>query len=248
MSKFPPSPLLRYGIATAAVALALALLLGTAIVPEQPIALFLIAVMISAWYGGLRPGLLSLAFSCLAVSYFSLSDLSPLTAGISGAVRMALFVTVGLLINLVSAARKRAAEALRESEELHRVTLSNISDAVFLTNEEGAFTYVCPNVNVIFGYSEQEVEAFGNISRLLGAGWFDPHELEAAGEITNIEREITDKAGASRLTLVNVKRVAIKGGTLLYTCREITQRKRAEEEHAQRIREQGIRARIEYCP
>ncbi|MBO0724062.1 MAG: DUF4118 domain-containing protein [Blastocatellia bacterium] len=140
MSIFSPSPLLRYGIATAVVALALmtSLLLGTAIVPEQPVALFLIAVMISAWYGGLRPGLLALALSFLAIGYFSLPNVSPLMAGIPDAVRIALFVAVGLLINLISAARKRAAEALRESEELHRITLSNISDAVFLTDGKGA--------------------------------------------------------------------------------------------------------------
>ncbi|HKE04968.1 MAG TPA: histidine kinase dimerization/phospho-acceptor domain-containing protein, partial [Blastocatellia bacterium] len=121
----------------------------------------------------------------------------------------------------------------------------NISDAIFLTDGKGDFTYVCPNAHVIFGYSEPEVEAFGNICRLLGKGWFDPRKLEAAGEITNIEREITDKAGARHVLLVNVKRVAIKGATVLYTCREITQRKRAEEEHSQRIREQSARAEAE---
>jgi PAS domain-containing protein len=42
--------------------------------------------------------------------------------------------------------RARAYQALRESEELHRATLSNISDAVFLTDDEGLFTFICPNV------------------------------------------------------------------------------------------------------
>lgn len=246
MSRFSQSQLSRYGIATLAVALALilTLLLGTGITPE-PTELFLVAVTISAWYGGLRPGLLALIFSVLAIGYFSLPAVSSLTVGLSDALRITLFAVVALPISLISAARKRAEETLRESEELHRITLSNISDAVFLTNEKGAFTYVCPNANVIFGYSEPEVEAFGNISGLLGEGWFDPHDLETAGEITNIEREITDKAGVPRVVLVNVKRVAIKGGTVLYTCREITQRKQAEDEHAQRIREQAARAEAE---
>ncbi|MGH9768181.1 MAG: PAS domain-containing sensor histidine kinase [Blastocatellia bacterium] len=246
MSRISQSQLSRYGIATLAVALALmlTLLLGTAVVPE-PTELFLVAVTISAWYGGLRPGLLALVFSVLAVCYFTLPAVSSVAVGLSDTLRISLFAVVALPISLIAAAHKRAEEALRESEELHRITLSNISDAVFLTDGKGDFTYVCPNANVIFGYSEREVEAFGNIARLLGEGWFDPHELEAAGEITNIEREITDKAGARRMTLVNVKRVAIKGATLLYTCREITQRKRAEEEHAQRVREQAARAEAE---
>lgn len=246
MANFPPSSLRRYGIAMAvmAVALILTLLLGTAITPE-PTELFLVAVTIGAWYGGLRPGLLVLIFSVLAIGYFSLPAVSSLTVGLSDALRIALFAVVALSISLISAARKRAEDTLRESEELHRITLSNISDAVFLTNEKGAFTYVCPNAHVIFGYSEPEVEAFGNISALLGEAWFDAHELETAGEVTNIEREITDKSGASRVLLVNVKRVTINGGTVLYTCREITQRKRAEEEHARRVREQAARAEAE---
>jgi PAS domain S-box-containing protein len=212
---------------------------------RQPTGFFLIAVMISAWYGGLRPGLFAVAVSILAIGYFFLPGVSSLTADMSNVAWVALFAVAGSLISLISAARKRATVALRESEELHRITLANISDAIFLTDAGGAFTYVCPNSNVIFGYSESEIEAFGNISALLGEGWFDPRELETAGEITNIERKITDKAGRSRLVLVNVKRVTIKDGTVLYTCREITQRKRAEEEHARRVHEQAARAEAE---
>ena len=40
--------------------------------------------------------------------------------------------------------RQQSFEALRESEELHRATLSSISDAVFMANDAGEFTYVCP--------------------------------------------------------------------------------------------------------
>ena len=57
--------------------------------------------------------------------------------------------------------RARGYEALHESEELHRATLSNISDAVFLTDDDGAFTFICPNVDVIFGYVPDEVQAMG---------------------------------------------------------------------------------------
>ncbi len=45
---------------------------------------------------------------------------------------------------LTNGGRAQAYQALRESEELHRATLSNISDAVFLTDDEGVFTFVCP--------------------------------------------------------------------------------------------------------
>ncbi|MBW4494925.1 MAG: PAS domain S-box protein [Oscillatoria princeps RMCB-10] len=125
--------------------------------------------------------------------------------------------------------RKQMEEALRASEELHRLTLSKISEAVFITDSAGNFTYICPNVNLIFEYSLEEVRKLGNIAQLLGEMFFDKNQLEASGEIQNIEREVAGKTGKRRTLLVSVKRVAIKGGTVLYTCRDISDRKRTEE-------------------
>ena len=92
--------------------------------------------------------------------------------------------------------RTRAYQALRESEELHRATLSSISDAVFLADEDGAFTFICPNVDVIFGYTPDEVQAMGSIAGLLGDDLFDRADLAARGEIRNVEREVTSKTVA----------------------------------------------------
>jgi len=125
--------------------------------------------------------------------------------------------------------RREAQEALRESEELHRITLSNISDTVFITDDSGYFTYICPNVNLIFGYTYEEVASFKHIEKLLGADLFQRADLETSGELANIERTIQDKSGAAHILLVNVKLVSIKGGTVLYTCRDITERKQAED-------------------
>ncbi|HEY7366652.1 MAG TPA: ATP-binding protein [Methylomirabilota bacterium] len=126
--------------------------------------------------------------------------------------------------------RERAYQALRESEELHRVTLESISDAVFLTDDEGRFTFICPNVDVIFGYVPDEVQAMTRISRLLGENLFDRAELAARGEIRNIEREITAKSGERRTLLIHLKEVSIQGARVLYSCRDITERKHVEDE------------------
>jgi PAS domain S-box-containing protein len=127
---------------------------------------------------------------------------------------------IGLVVNLVM--RRRAEKALRESEDLHKVILSNISDTVFLTNNQGNFTFVCPNVHTIFGYSYDEAWALGHITRLLGRNHFVPDEAELLEEIRNVEHKVSAKCGTPHTLLVSIKPVAIREGTLLYVCRDIT--------------------------
>ncbi|MCT7990110.1 PAS domain S-box protein [Laspinema olomoucense] len=138
------------------------------------------------------------------------------------------------ILNLLTVARdlsdrKRIEAALRASEELHRITLTNISEAVFITDRNGALTYISPAVRFICDYSVEEAQQWGHISHLLGDHLFEEDELGRLGEIHNLERTIVDKRGNSRTLLVSVKQVEIEGGTLLYTCRDITERKQAEE-------------------
>jgi PAS domain S-box-containing protein len=118
---------------------------------------------------------------------------------------------------------------LRQSEELHRVTLNNMTDTVLITNEGGEYTYVCPNVNFIFGYTAQEIYELGTIDALLGEDLFDREKLASEGVLKNIECTATDKAGREHTLLVNIREVSIQDGTLLYSCRDITKRKQREE-------------------
>ena len=125
---------------------------------------------------------------------------------------------------------QRMENQLRESEELHRLTLSNISDAVFLTDNHGHFTYVCLNADNIFGFTADEIRKMKNISKLLGENLFNMNTLKSKKEIRNIERVIKDKAGKTHTLLINAKSASIKGGDVLYTCRDITERMLAEAE------------------
>lgn len=138
------------------------------------------------------------------------------------------------ILNLLTVARdlsdrKRMEAALRASEELHRITLTNISEAVLITDSNGLLTYISPAVRFICDSGVEEAQQWGHISDLLGDDLFEREELELLGEIHNLERTIIDKKGNPRTLLVSVKQVEIEGGTLLYTCRDITARKQAEE-------------------
>lgn len=118
--------------------------------------------------------------------------------------------------------RKRLERELRESEELHRATLSNITDTVFITNDEGEFTYVCPNVHFIFGHSESDVRARDTVDSLLG-GDPAPSGFGEGDTVENIDWEVTDADGTKHTVLVTVKSVSIQNGTRLYSVRDVTE-------------------------
>jgi signal transduction histidine kinase len=101
----------RYGVAILSVT---ATLLVTRLlwpwIEPHPTSLFLAAVTVTAWYGGLRPSLLATALAALAVDYFFISPLYALEISLDNSVRTLVFVLVALLISGVDAARKRAIE------------------------------------------------------------------------------------------------------------------------------------------
>lgn len=140
-------------------------------------------------------------------------------------------VPVGMVISYKNITDyKQWLKALQHSEELHRITLASISDAVFITDDSGNFHYVSPSVESVFCLSEEDVWWLGNVSELLGKNFFDLARLEREGEIRNIELSLTDREGEPHELIVNVKRVNIQSGTVLITCRDITEKKTAERE------------------
>jgi PAS domain S-box-containing protein len=124
--------------------------------------------------------------------------------------------------------RRERRRDLERTTELYETTLANIRDTVLITDDEGRFTYVCPNVSHIFGYDPGTVRDLGTVDALLGEDLFDPADLERTGELRNLETTVTDSEGRDRVVLVTAKRVAIEEGTVLYSVREITERKERE--------------------
>ncbi|WP_435118666.1 bacterio-opsin activator domain-containing protein [Halolamina sp. C58] len=124
--------------------------------------------------------------------------------------------------------RVRLERDLRRSEKLHRATLKYMTDTVLLTDDDGEYQYVCPNVHFIFGYTAEEIRNEHPIEELLGDDLFDREELAAEGVLKNLECTVTDKAGREHTLLVNVREVSIQDGRILYTCRDITTRKQRE--------------------
>jgi PAS domain S-box-containing protein len=143
------------------------------------------------------------------------------------AIRPQLEVELGALRRALEDCQRQR-QSLSDTEGLHRIILENVSDAVFLTDDQDTFTFICPNCNVIFGYMPSEIAAMGRISVLLGGNDRLPAEVTNGEMVVNHECNIIAKGGGCRTLLLNVKRVTIAGGTRLYVCRDITERKQTE--------------------
>jgi PAS domain S-box-containing protein len=89
-------------------------------------------------------------------------------------------------------------DRLRVSEQLYRRTLENVSDAVFLSDDEGTFRYVCPNCNVIFGYAPGELEPRGLRGLFRTPEVVDLDRLRQECEIRNIPATIDRSDGSMR--------------------------------------------------
>ena len=138
------SVLLRYGVAVGAAALAMLLtLLLWPLTAQIPYLLFFAAVMVSAWYGGLGPGLLTTALAAAGSTYFLLPPFYSLAVDtLDNVIRLGLFVFVALMISFLNARRQRAEETERAQREYFQVTLASIGDAVIVTDPAGAIAFL----------------------------------------------------------------------------------------------------------
>ncbi|MFZ9047108.1 MAG: PAS domain S-box protein, partial [Cyclobacteriaceae bacterium] len=109
--------------------------------------------------------------------------------------------------------------------------LSSISDAVFIVNEKGELQFICPNVATIFGFSSAEVQSMGNVSKVLGSPILKLIKQVTDREISNESLSILDKGKSKHDLLVNLKQVDLFGGSILITCRDVTDKVKFELAH-----------------
>jgi PAS domain S-box-containing protein len=113
---------LGYGLAVVSVAAvtAVRLLLHPVLGDAAPLILFFLAVTVSAWYGGLGPGLLATALSAAAGSYFLLEPVDHVFSVTNprDVLHLLLFVAMGLVITgLNQSLRSQVSERYRAEAE-----------------------------------------------------------------------------------------------------------------------------------
>jgi PAS domain S-box-containing protein len=135
--------------------------------------------------------------------------------------------------------RKKAEEALRESEQKYRSIIENAVEGVFQSTPDGRFLGVNPALAAMCGYSSPQ-EMMSDVRDIAHDHYVDPQDrerlkksLEKNGSVRHFEQRIRRKDGSVMWVAVTARAVRdSKGNIVRYegTHQNITERKQAQEE------------------
>src|SRR5256714_4554031 len=109
--------IVRYGVAVFCVAVTVIMALWLRPVVVAAAQLLLVAVLITGWVSGLRPALVAWVLATLAFAYYFTSPFDTLKIDAHEIPRLAIFAVLAALLATVSAARRRAEDALERARE-----------------------------------------------------------------------------------------------------------------------------------
>ncbi|MCC5641484.1 PAS domain S-box protein [Nostoc sp. CHAB 5824] len=245
--------LLHYAVALLSIALALGatLLLNPYLTPT-PAALFYVAVMVSAWYGGLGPGLFATVLSTLAINYFLFKPFYPQnTTNLSRLVPLVVFILAATLISSLNESRRTAQrkaetnlKSLRESEaRFGHLTESNIIGVIvadlngLIVEANGAFLQ-------LLNYTSEDLRSgrirWGEITprEYIEVSERAIEELRISGSCKPFEQEYIHKDGSQVPVLIGFVKQGdrtIIGFVLDLSERQAALRERKQAEVAQSI-------------
>jgi C4-dicarboxylate-specific signal transduction histidine kinase len=93
---------------------------------EAPVSLFLCAVILSAWFGGVWPGLIATVLSALSFYYYFLPPIRSLDAKPEEIPRLAVFILSALFVGALSVAQRSATESLRRARDDLKETVQEL--------------------------------------------------------------------------------------------------------------------------
>ena len=186
---------LRYGIAPITVALGLAVrsLLAPVMTGETVYTYFVPSVLVSAWLGGLGPGLVATALSVLATIFLVTGAPSLPTTSIANGLA---FVLIGAVISwggeLLHQSRRRTMAMTRDAlaREAHlQSILDTVPEAMIVIDERGIMRSFSSAAERLFGYREDE--AVGqNVKVLMPTPYRESHDSYLQRYIHTGERHI----------------------------------------------------------
>jgi PAS domain S-box-containing protein len=151
-------PLASYAVAALSVALASLLALAlNHLLDRGIVALYLAAVVISAWYGGFGPGIVATVLSLIISDYYFIDPAKSFgVSRIDDAVQLVVFSLVSFLINLLHNAQRRAQLLVLQTKERLTSIVRGALDAIIELDRAGRVSDWNPQAEALFGYSREE--------------------------------------------------------------------------------------------
>ena len=236
------APILRYGVALLSTVLALIPTLFLSDVAESRLVMFAVAVMVSAWYGGWKPGLAATSFALTVSAYYSLTGEQTPGEYRKTIAHLALFFAVALLICWFNAALRATQESLRRSESNFRSLVMNAPYGICRCNTLGILQDANPALVAMFGYTNA-AELMGRHLGSLYADaqqWFQTADyFHARKEFNNVTTECVGKDGIPIVTRISGRSISNgkNGGTFEIFIEDVTETRTLELQlrHAQKM-------------
>jgi PAS domain S-box-containing protein len=257
--------------AFAALAVSAALLvrgrLGVAFGERPLLILFVLPIIVSAYLGGLGPGLLATLLAAFCTAYFLVPPVGRLEIALrcdllQWAILIACGVVVSVLVDGLHRARRRllqtlaererASAALRETEEHYRLLAEHTEDFVSVHDSEERRLYISPSYFRATDWTPEEVQSTPWDARLHPDDLpkiKQAREANRAGQTTLIEHRVRCRKGNWLWIEARSKPIMGSDGRmqrLVVWSHDITERLRAEQ--ALRASEQLLREVIDSVP
>lgn len=165
--KTRPSALAGFGVAIVATlaTIALKVLLYSVWDVSLPFFLAFLGVIISAWYGGLGPGLFSTIITTLYVQFLFLSNFSLIPTSGSNALQLATLAVQGIILSFLCEFAQQNGLVLKRNNAIHEKLLQSQSDlgegVIFIEDEK--ILYMNEAVSRISGFAQEEITDYSFI-------------------------------------------------------------------------------------
>ena len=235
--RIPPAraPILRYGVAVLSTALALIPTILLTNVSESRLALFGVAVMVAAWYGGWKPGVVATAFALTVSAYFTLAAEHSPSQLRTAIIRLSLFFFVAMLICWLNAALRAAQENLRRSELNFRSLVTNAPYGICRCDSTGKILDANPAFVELLGHTSADELIGQHIFGLYAEHdkWFDLADfLRSALPFKGLTVEWKRKDGVTTGVRISGRSVANGGEGMVFElfAEDVTERRALEQQ------------------
>ena len=254
MSNISRATVIKYVIAAAVSALALAVTVTSPLVVGAPFLLLAVAIMVICWYGGVGPGILAAVIAASGAFYGVLPHHGFLSlAGPDDWLRFGVFLLVAVLIIGITAQREQARKSLQQSEERLRTSFESLLDALAILHavrdESGQI------VDFVYEYVNEAACQLNRMPReaVLGkrllevlpahqeSGLFAEycHVVQTGEPLAKESLTYEDVFGKQRLSRAFDIRASKLGDGFVVSWRDVTERARADE----KLKESEVRYR-----